>query len=100
MTEPLLQATQLSHAFDYPLYQDVDLTLHAGESVAVQGRSGSGKSTLLHVLSGFLAPLEGLVEIMGHDVYGMSEARLEQFRRLELGVVLQTHSDLLYHLFF
>jgi len=91
MSEPLLEAVRLSHAFDYPLYHDVNLTLHAGESVAVQGRSGSGKSTLLHVLSGFLAPLEGRVEILGKDVYGMSEAQLEQFRRVELGIVFQTH---------
>ena len=91
MSQPLLQASDLSHAFDYPLYDGVNLTLHAGESVAVQGRSGSGKSTLLHTLAGFLAPLTGRVEILGRDLYGMSEAEREMFRRTELGIVFQTH---------
>ena len=91
MSQPLLQAADLSHAFDYPLYDGVSLELHAGESVAVQGRSGSGKSTLLHTLAGFLAPLTGRVEILGRDLYGMSEAEREMFRRTELGIVFQTH---------
>jgi putative ABC transport system ATP-binding protein len=91
MSKILLQATDLYHAFDYPLYDHVDVTLRAGESVAVQGRSGSGKSTLLHTLSGFLPPLEGHVESLGQDLYAMSEAELEMFRRQKLGIVFQTH---------
>ena len=91
MPQPLLQATDLSHAFDYSLYEGVNLTLHAGESVAVQGRSGSGKSTLLHTLAGFLPPLRGRVEIFGRDLYAMNEAEREMFRRSELGIVFQTH---------
>ncbi len=91
MSQPLLQATDLSHAFDYPLYDGVSLTLHAGESVAVQGRSGSGKSTLLHTLAGFLPPLTGHIEILEHDLYAMDEAEREMFRRTELGIVFQTH---------
>ena len=91
MSQPLLQGTDLAHAFDYPLYEDVSLALRAGESVAVQGRSGSGKSTLLHTLAGFLPPLTGHVEILGHDLYAMDEAEREMFRRTELGIVFQTH---------
>jgi len=91
MSQPLLQATDLSHAFDYPLYDGVSLELHAGESMAVQGRSGSGKSTLLHTLAGFLPPLTGRVEILGHDLYTMREGERELFRRTELGIVFQTH---------
>ncbi len=91
MSDILLQATDLSHAFDYPLYDHVDVVLRAGESVAVQGRSGSGKSTLLHTLSGFLPPLAGQVRILGKDLYAMDEGALERFRRRELGIVFQTH---------
>jgi putative ABC transport system ATP-binding protein len=91
MSDILLQATALSHAFDYPLYAGVDVTLHAGESVAVQGRSGSGKSTLLHTLSGFLPPLAGRVESLGRDLYAMSEPERDAFRRRELGIVFQAH---------
>jgi putative ABC transport system ATP-binding protein len=91
MSDILLQATDLSHAFDYPLYDHVDVTLRAGECVAVQGRSGSGKSTLLHTLAGFLPPLTGRVEIFGQDMYAMDEAQREVFRRDELGIVFQAH---------
>jgi len=91
VSTPLLRATDLSHAFDYPLYQDVDLTLLPGKSVAVQGRSGSGKSTLLHTLSGFLPPLHGSVAILGRDLYAMDEGERELFRREELGIVFQAH---------
>jgi putative ABC transport system ATP-binding protein len=91
MSDILLRATDLSHAFDYPLYSGIDITLGAGESTAIQGRSGSGKSTLLHTLSGFLPPLTGEVEIMGKNLYAMNEDELETFRQQELGIVFQTH---------
>jgi putative ABC transport system ATP-binding protein len=91
MSDILLRATNLSHAFDYPLYSGIDITLGAGESTAIQGRSGSGKSTLLHTLSGFLPPLTGEVEIMGKNLYAMNEDELETFRQQELGIVFQTH---------
>jgi putative ABC transport system ATP-binding protein len=91
MSDILLCATDLSHAFDYPLYSGIDVILRAGESTAIQGRSGSGKSTLLHTLSGFLPPLSGEVEIMGQNLYAMSDDALEGFRRRELGIVFQTH---------
>jgi len=39
----LLEATHLSHAFEYPLFEDIDLSLHENESVAIVGVSGSGK---------------------------------------------------------
>jgi putative ABC transport system ATP-binding protein len=91
MSDILLRAIDLSHAFDYLLYSGIDVTLRAGESTAIQGRSGSGKSTLLHTLAGFLPPLSGRVEIMGRNLYAMHEDELEAFRRQELGIVFQTH---------
>ncbi|MBA2696189.1 MAG: ATP-binding cassette domain-containing protein, partial [Actinobacteria bacterium] len=44
------------------LLADVDLTVHAGEVIALLGANGVGKSTLLLTLAGLLAPLEGTVE--------------------------------------
>ncbi len=44
---------------------DADLTVRAGEAVAIMGPSGSGKSTLLHVLAGIIAPDEGRVLLRG-----------------------------------
>ena len=91
MPQPYLRAENLAHAFDYPLYADVSLELHGGESVAVMGRSGSGKSTLLHTLAGLIEPLEGRVELFGKDLYGMREEEKERLRRYRTGIVFQQH---------
>ena len=91
MSEPLLQASDLSHAFDYPLYENVSLEICAGESVAVMGRSGSGKSTLLHTLAGLIEPLSGTVRLFGEDIYRMREGQKEELRRYRTGIVFQQH---------
>lgn len=48
--------------------QSIDLTIQAGEIVALIGRSGSGKSTLLHIISGLMKPSDGAVHIGGQRV--------------------------------
>ncbi|MGA9046017.1 ABC transporter ATP-binding protein [Sulfuricurvum sp.] len=87
----LLKATSLSHHFDYPLFEDVNLTLNAGESMAIVGVSGSGKSTLLHILSSLLRPNSGKVELFGNDIYSMSDSASVQLRRDDLGLIYQSH---------
>jgi putative ABC transport system ATP-binding protein len=91
MPQPYLRAVALAHAFDYPLYRDVSLELHAGESVAVMGRSGSGKSTLLHTLAGLIEPLEGTVWLFGEELYRLKEEDKERLRRFRTGIVFQQH---------
>ena len=87
----LLQATSLSHAFDYPLFEDISLTLKAGESIAIVGVSGSGKSTLMHILSSLLRPNHGKIELFGKDLYGMDDKALVKLRRNDLGMIYQSH---------
>ncbi len=87
----LLKATSLSHAFDYPLFDDVSLTLNEGESMAIVGVSGSGKSTLMHILSSLLHPLKGSVELFGEDIYRLDDKALVKLRRNELGMIYQSH---------
>lgn len=87
----LLKATSLSHTFDYPLFEDISLTLDAGESIAIVGVSGSGKSTLMHILSSLLRPLKGKVELFGHDIYQLDDKALVKLRRNDLGMIYQSH---------
>ena len=54
----------------------VDLTIEAGEMVAVMGPSGSGKSTLMHLLAGLDRPTSGSVTIAGQDITKLKEAAL------------------------
>lgn len=87
----LLKATSLSHAFEYPLFQDISLELNAQESIAIIGVSGSGKSTLMHILSSMLVPNEGHVELFGHNIYQLSDKELVKLRRYDLGLIYQSH---------
>ncbi|WP_310439371.1 ABC transporter ATP-binding protein [Sulfuricurvum sp.] len=87
----LLNATSLSHAYEYPLFEDISLTLKAGESIAIVGVSGSGKSTLLHILSSLLRPNFGKVELFGNDIYTLNDSALVQLRRDDLGLIYQSH---------
>ncbi|WP_432521303.1 ABC transporter ATP-binding protein [Kineococcus sp. SYSU DK006] len=68
----------------------VDVTLRAGESVAVMGPSGSGKTTLLHVLAGIVRPTSGSVDLAGTELTAMSDARRTQLRRTDFGFVFQS----------
>lgn len=87
----LLEARNLAHHFDYPLFSDLSLTLHAHESIAIIGVSGSGKSTLLHILSTLLTPDAGSVELLGRKIEGLKNRNLVRLRRDELGMIFQSH---------
>ncbi|GAA4854732.1 ABC transporter ATP-binding protein [Saccharopolyspora rosea] len=67
----------------------VDVTIHAGEVVAIAGPSGSGKTTLLHVLAGILRPDGGEVVLDGHRIDRLGEAKRSELRRREFGFVFQ-----------
>ncbi|MFD2238693.1 ABC transporter ATP-binding protein [Aureimonas populi] len=68
----------------------VDLRVERGESVGIVGPSGSGKSTLLMVLAGLERADEGVVEIAGQSLQGLSEDRLAAFRGRHVGIVFQS----------
>jgi len=67
----------------------IDLTIPAGQFVAVVGPSGCGKSTLLHLSGGIDLPTRGRVLADGRDITGFSERELTLFRRRSVGVVFQ-----------
>jgi putative ABC transport system ATP-binding protein len=68
----------------------VDLSLAAGEFVAVMGPSGSGKSTLLHTVGGLEPATRGEIWLDGRRVDGLSQAQWAILRRRSIGFVFQT----------
>lgn len=91
VTTPLLQASNLSHSFDYQLFEQVSFDLFAKESMAVVGKSGSGKSTLLHICATLLKPNEGKVFLFGKEIYSLGAKEQLAIRRHEIGIVFQSH---------
>lgn len=88
----LLKAIDLSHCFDYLLYEGVNLECDYGESIAVLGASGSGKSTILNHLSTLLPPKKGQIDLLGYsDIYSLSAEKLLSLRRLSIGIIFQAH---------
>jgi putative ABC transport system ATP-binding protein len=67
----------------------VDLTIHAGEYVAIMGASGSGKSTLMNLLGCLDRPTSGQYLLDGEDVQSMSDEELSAFRGRRIGFVFQ-----------
>jgi putative ABC transport system ATP-binding protein len=67
----------------------VDLTVAAGEFVAVMGPSGCGKSTLLNLVAGLDVADEGTITVAGQEVTGQSEDDLARLRRKHIGIVFQ-----------
>lgn len=67
----------------------VALSVETGEFVAVMGPSGCGKSTLLHLIGGLDRASEGRVLLNGLDFSTLSDARLAELRRREIGFVFQ-----------
>jgi len=93
---PVLEALQLAKTFHQgpqkvEVLRRVDLTIRAGEQVAVIGASGSGKSTLLHCLGGLERPSAGKVCWEGRDAASLSERERGLRRNRGLGFIYQFH---------
>jgi lipoprotein-releasing system ATP-binding protein len=87
---------QLSKRYDtrsgpLPILQEIELSLNAGEALAITGPSGSGKSTLLHILGTLDRPTSGTVLHDGTDPFSLSETALASFRNQRIGFVFQDH---------
>jgi lipoprotein-releasing system ATP-binding protein len=99
MTEPravVLQAQGLSKRFkegplDVEVWHDLDLTVLAGDTLAIVGASGSGKSTLLLVLGGLETPSEGQVLWARKPLMELNLAEQGRWRNQYLGFVYQFH---------
>ena len=93
----VLEATNLCKSYDdgvgsrLDVLIDVNITIKAGEKVAIVGASGSGKSTLLHMLGGLDTPTSGDVFIDEKNLGRMSENQRCRLRNNYLGFIYQFH---------
>jgi len=92
----VLEAKQLSRSFDEAerqlvIINNLNLSVAAGERLAIIGSSGSGKSTLLNLLAGLDTPTTGEVVIGGESISQLSENRRAELRNSQLGFVFQFH---------
>jgi lipoprotein-releasing system ATP-binding protein len=69
----------------------IDLTVEAGDTVALVGPSGAGKSTLLHIMGTIDRPTTGEVLFDGKDIFALSDQPLASFRNRSIGFVFQFH---------
>jgi len=71
------------------ILDEADLSVEAGEIVAILGRSGSGKSTLLHLIGGLDRADAGTITVAGEPVTGATEKELSALRRRRVGFIFQ-----------
>jgi putative ABC transport system ATP-binding protein len=90
---PVLELRGVSKRYPGPppleVLRDVDLTVTAGEMLAITGPSGSGKSTLLHLMGTLDLPSSGTVLVGGVDVGLLSDRQLAALRSRRVGLVFQ-----------
>jgi len=73
------------------LFRDLNLSLAAGDLVAIVGESGAGKSTLLHILAALDTPTTGEVICDGVKLSSLSANEAADFRNKSIGYVWQFH---------
>ncbi|MBX8517963.1 MacB family efflux pump subunit [Pseudomonas cichorii] len=95
MQTPLIDLRDIRKSYgggDSPLVnvlRGIDLSIHAGEFVAIVGASGSGKSTLMNILGCLDRPSAGQYLFAGEDVAGLDSDELAWLRREAFGFVFQ-----------
>ncbi|CAH0222791.1 MacB family efflux pump subunit [Pseudomonas mediterranea] len=102
MTRPLLELEGITRSFQagekaFIALKDINLTINAGEIVAITGASGSGKSTLMNVLGCLDHPSSGSYKVNGRETGSMNDRELAELRRDHFGFIFQRY-HLLPHL--
>lgn len=75
----------------FQVLKNIGLTVRDGEFTVILGASGSGKSTLLNVMSGLERPENGAVIYDGNDITTLSDSRLTEFRKENIGFIFQQY---------
>lgn len=81
----------ITKAGQIDIIKGIDMTITAGEVIAIVGASGVGKSTLLHLLGGLDAPTSGKVFYNEKDIFSLGEQSLANFRNQSIGFIFQFH---------
>jgi macrolide transport system ATP-binding/permease protein len=94
---PLIQLRGVSKTYvngdlAVEVLRGIDLTIHAGELVAIMGASGSGKTTLMNLLGCLDRPTSGTYRFMGRDVGQLDRDALAELRRESFGFVFQSYN--------
>ena len=95
-TEPLITLRALRREFPsgddtITVLKDIDLTIEAGEMVAIVGASGSGKSTLMNILGCLDRPTTGSYRISGRETSSLEPDELAALRREHFGFIFQRY---------
>lgn len=95
MTE-LVRVSEVAKSYrdgeqEVKVLQQVNLSLVAGEMLAIIGSSGSGKSTLLHILGGLDQADSGTIRVGEQQVQHLTGRRLARWRNQQLGFIYQFH---------
>ncbi|HEY4202215.1 MAG TPA: MacB family efflux pump subunit [Devosiaceae bacterium] len=96
MTQPLIELKALRREFrtgdeTIAVLKDIDLSIEAGDMVAIIGSSGSGKSTLMNILGCLDRPSAGSYKFAGRDIGGLEANALAQLRREHFGFIFQRY---------
>lgn len=96
MTQPLLELTNITRQFQageqmITVLKDINLTINAGEMVAIVGASGSGKSTLMNILGCLDKPSGGIYRIDGRAIGELTPDELAAQRRERFGFIFQRY---------
>ncbi|MBN2704476.1 MAG: ABC transporter ATP-binding protein [Pontiellaceae bacterium] len=93
MSEQLLELENVTKRYgaETEVLRGIDLTVAAGERIAIVGASGCGKSTLLNLIGAMDQPDAGSILFEGTDIATLSEKEAAAFRNAQVGFVFQLH---------